>query len=172
LLVGKHERERSVFGFFLWAWAGGGFFLPAIIARCRNHYNKGAILALNVFLGWKIIGWGLAMVWATMRAPAQPSAPAGKGYPECPDGNAKQYFAKSMRRLVQLHRRPEFFGRDIEYDIACMTALAVNNLEWMPDDEKAIVNSFSKEQFIVFNCATSTAVYFTWLWKLQYPAVA
>ena len=160
---------EAVFGFFLWVWAGGGFFLPAIIARCRNHYNKGAILALNFFLGWTIIGWGLAMVWAIMRAPAQPSTPGGRPYPECPDNQAKQFFEKSIRSLVQLQRQPEFLGRNIEYDIACMTALAVNNLEWLPINEKEITNSMTKEQFMVFSCAICTAVYFTWLWKLQHP---
>lgn len=39
-------------------------FLPSIIAFARGHHNRFAILALNVFLGWTLIGWVLALVWA------------------------------------------------------------------------------------------------------------
>ena len=40
------------------------YFLPAIIAALREHNNAGAILVLNLFLGWTVLGWVLALVWA------------------------------------------------------------------------------------------------------------
>ena len=39
-------------------------FLPAIIASCRHHPHAGAIFLLNLFLGWTVIGWGAALIWA------------------------------------------------------------------------------------------------------------
>lgn len=42
----------------------GLYFLPALIAANRNKLNRGSILALNFFLGWSLIGWVVALVWA------------------------------------------------------------------------------------------------------------
>jgi hypothetical protein len=40
------------------------YFAPTIVAFNRNRHNKGAICALNVFLGWTVVGWVVALVWA------------------------------------------------------------------------------------------------------------
>jgi hypothetical protein len=40
------------------------YFLPAIIAGGRNTRNQGGIVALNVLLGWTLVGWLLAAIWA------------------------------------------------------------------------------------------------------------
>jgi hypothetical protein len=40
------------------------YFLPAILAFQRNKSSKIAILALNFFLGWSLIGWVVSLVWA------------------------------------------------------------------------------------------------------------
>jgi len=40
------------------------YFIPAMIAYHRRHKNAGAITALNLFLGWSLIGWVVAIVWA------------------------------------------------------------------------------------------------------------
>lgn len=37
-------------------------FLPSIIGRHKT--NWGAILVLNILLGWTFIGWVVALVWA------------------------------------------------------------------------------------------------------------
>ena len=37
---------------------GGLYFLPTIIGFLRNKRNKMAILALNFFLGWSLVGVG------------------------------------------------------------------------------------------------------------------
>jgi T4 superinfection immunity protein len=55
-----------LFGFFL-PFFGFGFvmyFLPSIIALARNKRDIGAIILLNFFLGWTMIGWVIALVWA------------------------------------------------------------------------------------------------------------
>jgi hypothetical protein len=41
------------------------YFIPAIVASCRHHNATGAIMVLNIFLGWTFIGWAIALVWAS-----------------------------------------------------------------------------------------------------------
>ncbi|HWW16306.1 MAG TPA: superinfection immunity protein [Candidatus Dormibacteraeota bacterium] len=40
------------------------YFLPSIIALGRNKRDITAIVLLNFFLGWTMIGWVVALVWA------------------------------------------------------------------------------------------------------------
>lgn len=40
------------------------YFLPCIIALAKYKSNTAAIFALNLFLGWSLIGWVAALVWA------------------------------------------------------------------------------------------------------------
>ena len=40
------------------------YFVPTIVALARNCAKKAGIIVLNVFLGWTLIGWVLALVWA------------------------------------------------------------------------------------------------------------
>ena len=40
------------------------YFLPTIIAAVRKKRNLSAILLVNLLLGWSIIGWIVALVWA------------------------------------------------------------------------------------------------------------
>ena len=40
------------------------YFLPFAIALHKKRANTGAIFALNLFLGWSLIGWVVALVWA------------------------------------------------------------------------------------------------------------
>ena len=42
----------------------GLYLLPWIVATNRGHRNSGAILVLNLFLGWTFFGWVMALVWA------------------------------------------------------------------------------------------------------------
>src|SRR5436305_437114 len=46
------------------------YFIPAIVGKHKR--NATAILVLNIFLGWTVIGWVVALVWAcsTEDAPA------------------------------------------------------------------------------------------------------
>ena len=41
---------------------GSFYFAPSIVGR--NKTNSGAIFALNLLLGWTILGWVAALVWA------------------------------------------------------------------------------------------------------------
>ena len=40
------------------------YFLPSIIALARSKRDLVAIFLLNLFLGWSVIGWIVALDWA------------------------------------------------------------------------------------------------------------
>lgn len=46
------------------------YFLPTAVALARKHRNGSAVAALNLFAGWTIIGWVIALIWATIRDPS------------------------------------------------------------------------------------------------------
>ena len=57
----------NLLAFFPFPIFGFGFvlyFLPAIVAFARSKRDAGAILVLNLLLGWTAIGWVIALVWA------------------------------------------------------------------------------------------------------------
>jgi hypothetical protein len=52
---------------FFFPFFGFGFviyFLPSIIALARSKRDLLAIFLLNLFLGWSVIGWVVALIWA------------------------------------------------------------------------------------------------------------
>jgi hypothetical protein len=55
------------------------YFLPAIIGRDKR--DAAGIFLLNLFLGWTVIGWVIALIWACAAEPYVPvrlvSVPAG-----------------------------------------------------------------------------------------------
>jgi len=40
------------------------YFLPAIIASLRGKDGTGGVFLLNLLLGWTVIGWAAAFIWA------------------------------------------------------------------------------------------------------------
>ena len=40
------------------------YFLPTIVAFARSKRDLLSIFLLNLFLGWTLIGWIVALVWA------------------------------------------------------------------------------------------------------------
>jgi len=40
------------------------YFLPSLIALARSKRDILAIFLLNLFLGWSVIGWVVALIWA------------------------------------------------------------------------------------------------------------
>jgi len=44
--------------------AGSLYFLPTIVAIVRKKTNLLAIFLVNFLLGWSVIGWIVALVWA------------------------------------------------------------------------------------------------------------
>jgi Superinfection immunity protein len=54
------------------------YLIPTIVAESRKKSNANAIFVLNLFLGWTIIGWVGALVWAmTVDPPKTATAEVG-----------------------------------------------------------------------------------------------
>ncbi len=64
---------------FVWAVLGALglllLFLPAGIARSRGHVQTVWVFVLCLFAGWTVIGWVVALVWASV-GPVNPGASA------------------------------------------------------------------------------------------------
>ena len=98
------------------------YFLPAIIARSRDHDNKTAIFVLNLLLGWSVIGWVGAMVWAFTNSTAAPEPepswmqprplPAGAlGAMREPEERACPFCAELIKAKAKVCKH---CGRDVE----------------------------------------------------------
>lgn len=59
------------------------YFVPSIVAGSRHTINTGAVVVINLFLGWTFIGWVIALAMAAGGmtreqlgvGPARPAAP-------------------------------------------------------------------------------------------------
>ena len=40
------------------------YFIPTLNAYSRRHPNAGPIMIINLFLGWTIVGWVVALAWS------------------------------------------------------------------------------------------------------------
>jgi hypothetical protein len=40
------------------------YFAPTIVAFQRDHPSRDGIMVINLFLGWTIIGWIIALAWS------------------------------------------------------------------------------------------------------------
>lgn len=47
------------------------YFIPALVANNHQHPQTGAITILNLFLGWTLLGWVIALVWACSKQEPQ-----------------------------------------------------------------------------------------------------
>jgi len=59
-----HPLAHFFFPFFGFGFGSALYFLPSIIALARSKRDLLAIFLLNFFLGWSVIGWIVALVWA------------------------------------------------------------------------------------------------------------
>jgi hypothetical protein len=60
---------------------GAIHFLPTIIAALRQGRSVVGIFLLNLLLGWTVIGWIVALVWALTNEPKYVYAYAPGQYP-------------------------------------------------------------------------------------------
>jgi hypothetical protein len=52
----------ALVGLFYLLIAAFFYFIPSLAGHKKQ--NAGAIFALNLFLGWTVVGWVVALVWA------------------------------------------------------------------------------------------------------------
>ena len=80
------------------------YFIPTLVAFERRRCYRGAIFALNLLLGWTLVGWVGALIWACMNAgTATGPLPNGDRAP-CP------YSREPIIATAQVCR---FCGRDL-----------------------------------------------------------
>ena len=47
----------------------GLYFMPLIVSFIRRVPNRGSVAVINVFLGWSVIGWVVALAMAARSVP-------------------------------------------------------------------------------------------------------
>jgi hypothetical protein len=57
----------------------GFYIFPSALAYLRHHHNFAAICATNLLVGWTLIGWVAALIWALTKPAPQP-APVKYGF--------------------------------------------------------------------------------------------
>jgi hypothetical protein len=64
------------------------YFLPSIEAKINNNPNFMSVFMVNLFLGWTIVGWVVALAWAHKKAEpmviASPRAAPANDEKQCP----------------------------------------------------------------------------------------
>lgn len=104
--------ESGVGGVILIGMMLAIYLVPSLIAASRQHINAGAIFALNLFLGWTLLGWGAALVWAVTAQQAATGPPAGEVRRYGPateepraEQSAKRDIAGEIDRLAALREK-------------------------------------------------------------------
>jgi Superinfection immunity protein len=71
LLIGIADAGAAK-GYALFVGVLAFYFLPALVADLRGAKHVDAIAAINLFLGWTLVGWLAALVWALVEAQPNP----------------------------------------------------------------------------------------------------
>lgn len=58
-------------GLVLWGLLLGVYFLPTVVAFARGVSSAWSVAIINVFLGWTLIGWVVALAMAARSVPQQ-----------------------------------------------------------------------------------------------------
>lgn len=65
MLADTHNAAGGGLGALLFlALLFGPYFLPSIIGAVRKVPNLGSVIVINLFLGWTLIGWVVALAMA------------------------------------------------------------------------------------------------------------
>ena len=77
------------------------YFIPSIVGRKQRNFNS--ILLLNIFLGWSIIGWVVALIWAV-----------SKEKKETLIVNSSQSVSDELQKLKQLYDNGTLTAEEFE----------------------------------------------------------
>jgi hypothetical protein len=67
---------NNVLGVILWILVIAAYWAPSITAAVRHVPNTGSVAVINLFLGWTVIGWIVALAMACRsHYPRQLAAP-------------------------------------------------------------------------------------------------
>jgi Superinfection immunity protein len=65
----------------------GMYFVPTIVAVIRKVPNIGSVIVINLFLGWSVIGWIVALAMAARSVPQPPQIIIQQSQGEWPHGH-------------------------------------------------------------------------------------
>lgn len=63
-MVSAVDALGGLFLVLLLVVLAGAYFLPSVVAFSRHHHQAGAVFAINLLLGWTLIGWAVALAMA------------------------------------------------------------------------------------------------------------
>ena len=69
-MLGEYAHQAVTQSLATLFMTGMAYLTPTLVAWYRSHHNTAAIAALNVLLGWTILGWIGALIWALTRRPS------------------------------------------------------------------------------------------------------
>ncbi len=87
------------------------YFLPAILAAAKAHPQGAAIFFVDALLGWTLIGWVVALVWAAgapgEQKPYRPLFPPAKPIAPAAPAATPDSAALALETLMARHFRGE-----------------------------------------------------------------
>ena len=75
-----YSPGSAAWGFVFIVLALAAYWVPMIVALIRTPPHFGSAIVVNVFLGWTIIGWVVALAMACRSRPQQPQYVAPPGW--------------------------------------------------------------------------------------------
>lgn len=116
------------------------YFAPSVIAILRGHLNMGALITLNILLGWTVLGWIAALVWSLANRPA-PVVVNNPEPPETPDP-VDQHLMTAKRHLENIFDA----CREIsESSLNILLVAAQSDGKISRDDMRLIARFFAKQ---------------------------
>ena len=74
------------------------YFLPAMLAIGRRHVNALPVFLTNLYLGWTLIGWVVALIWALTQP--QTNLAAQTGAPAAAQVSARKFSFKKKHAKI------------------------------------------------------------------------
>lgn len=74
------------------------YLLPSFVAAYRVHHNAVAIIVLNILLGWTVLGWVGALVWACTAVSPVPGLPDPEWCRDDDDPQIDDFLAAHSRK--------------------------------------------------------------------------
>jgi hypothetical protein len=97
------------------------YFIPYIVAKQNKKQNSGAIGALNFFLGWTLVGWVVALVWAMSKDAVVPQpSPMPTAAPSLP-ASAQKKCPDCAEMVLTDAKKCRFCGHDFSLAIPLVT---------------------------------------------------
>ncbi len=97
------------------------YFLPTLVAISRTHERQFSIALANLFLGWTVVGWVLAMVWAFSDQTV-----------DTPEGGFRP-----GAKWTTPHLSPERLATILFLAVAAFAALVVFNYRWNLNEQNS-----------------------------------